>query len=73
MQRFNPRSSRVEYKEEVDRRDEAIEELKEKSQKFEELIYENDKNSHILSKLFECDVIDCDGKLIKEDREHDPL
>ena len=73
MHRLNLRSYGEEYKNDVDRRAEEIEQLKAKVDKFEELNQENNKNSQILSRLFEWGVIDEDGELIREDREHEPM
>ena len=73
MHRLNLRSYVEEYKNDVDRRAEEIEQLKAKVDKFEELNQENNKNSQILSRLFEWGVIDEDGELIREDREHEPM
>ena len=53
MHRLNLRSYGEVYKNDVDRRAEEIEHLKAKVDKFEELNQENNKNSQILSRLFE--------------------
>ena len=51
--------------EEIYHKDDAIQELKEKVKHFEELEIENDKNSRILSNLFDCGIIDSEGNLIQ--------
>ena len=73
MHKLNLRSYQEEYKNDVDRRAEEIKQLKSKVDKFEELNKENDKNSQILSRLFEWGVIDEDGELIREDRKHESM
>ena len=60
-----------EDKEEVYERDEVIQRLKEKVKRFEDLEIENDKNSHILSNLYESGIIDADGHLIRQRKEEE--
>ena len=59
-----------EVKEEIYIKDQLIEDLKEKVDKFEEVCFGNDKNSEILSKLFDKGIKDGNGELIeKKDEE----
>ena len=60
-----------EDKVEVYERDEVIQRLKEKVKRFEDLEIENDKNSHILSNLYESGIIDADGHLIRQRKEEE--
>ena len=53
-----------EVKHEITSRDEVIQDLRKQVESFEEVVAENDKNSEILSRLFESKVIDARGKLI---------
>ena len=46
-------------------RDKAIKELQRKVQKFNQLESENDKNSEILSRLYDSGVIDENGALVR--------
>ena len=50
---------------ETNQRDIAIEELKEKVRMFDEISAKNDKNSQILSRLFDNGIIDGEGELIR--------
>ena len=50
---------------EANQRDIAIEELKEKVRMFDEISAKNDKNSQILSRLFDNGIIDGEGELIR--------
>ena len=54
-------------------KDQLITELKNKVDKFEEVCYENDKNSEILSKLFDKGIIDGNGELIKEKKDEEDM
>ena len=53
-----------EVKHEITSRDEVIQDLRKQVESFEEVVAENDKNSEILSRLFESKVIDARGELI---------
>ena len=61
-----------EIKEETYDKDEIIDELTSKVKRFEELAIENDKNSNILSRLFDGGIIDATGQIvIQKSREDD--
>ena len=48
----------------MDQRDKIIEDLQNEVKEFETVTRENDKNSEILSRLFERGIIDEEGRLI---------
>ena len=53
-----------EVKHEITSRDEVIQDLRKQVESFEEVVADNDKNSEILSRLFESKVTDARGELI---------
>ena len=64
MEIFKGIENAEESKDEIIPKDKVIEDLKNKVLQFELAVIQNDKNSEILSKLFEAGVIDGEGKLI---------
>ena len=62
-----------EVKQEINRKDMLIEDLKGKVEKFEEVCLENDKNSEILSHLFDKGIINENGDLIDKGEEDDSM
>ena len=62
-----------EVKEINDEKDEIIEDLKQKVKNFEMLSMENEKNSAILTKLFDGGLIDEDGELTNKQIEEDDM
>ena len=62
-----------EVKQEISRKDMLIEDLKEKVVKFEEVCLENDKNSEILSRLFDRGIINAKGDVINKSEEDDNM
>ena len=57
-----------EVKEGISEKDEIIFELREKMRTFEELRIENDKNSQILTSLFDSGIIDADDNVVDQQR-----
>ena len=56
-------------RQEVEMRDKAIEELKQKIKDFEEISKENDKNAEILSRLYEGGIINEEGDLLEKNEQ----
>ena len=56
-------------RQEVEIRDKAIEELKQKIKDFEEISKENDKNAEILSRLYEVGIINKEGDLLEKNEQ----
>ena len=55
-------------RQEVEMRDMAIEELKQKIKDFEEISKENDKNAEILSRLYEGGIINEEGDVLEKNK-----
>ena len=64
MEIFKGIENAEESKDEIMPKDKVIEDLKNKVLQFELAVTQNDKNSEILSKLFEAGVINGEGELI---------
>ena len=61
----------TEIKQEISRKDLLIEELKGKVENFEDLCLENDKNSEILSRLFDRGIINENGDVVDKKEDND--
>ena len=64
MEKEIVQKSNEEVKNELTSRDEIIQNLRIQVENFEEVVAENDKNSEILSRLYESKIIDEKGELI---------
>ena len=62
-----------EVKQEISRKDMLIKNLKEKVEKFDEVCLKNDKNSEILSLLFDRGIINENGDVLNKWKEDDNM
>ena len=70
-ERVRTSESEMEVKLGMYQRDKIIENLQNEVKEFEAVTRENDKNSEILSRLFECGIIDAEGRFIDRKEKQD--